>query len=174
MRIGELAVRAGVPVKTIRYYEDIGVLAPPARTASGYRNYDDTVVDRLTFVRSAQSVGLTLGEIREIVALRDRGETPCGHVTELLQRRAAEIEERIASLQRLQGELRRLARRARLLDPADCDPGLVCHLITPAASRSQPEAQSASGPRPATPVSDEPAEASSRADKPERAAGTMR
>lgn len=138
MRIGEFADRASVPVKTIRYYEDIGVLAPPARTASGYRDYDAAVVDRLGFVRAAQSVGLTLGEIREIVALRDRGETPCGHVADLLQRRATEIEERIASLQGLEGELRRLARRARSLDPADCDPGLVCHLITPAAASGRP------------------------------------
>lgn len=132
MRIGEIADWAGIGVKTIRYYEDIGVLPPPARTPSGYRDYDATVVDRLTFVRAAQSVGLTLGEIREIVALRDRGETPCGHVTELLQRRAAEIEQRIDDLQRLHGELRRLARRALVLDPADCEPDLVCHLIAPA------------------------------------------
>lgn len=132
MRIGEVAQRSGVPVKTIRYYEEIGVLAPPARTASGYRDYDAGVVDRLAFVRAAQAVGLTLGEIREIVALRDRGEAPCAHVTELIGRRAAEIEARIADLQRLQRELRRLARRARSLDPADCEPGLVCHLIAPA------------------------------------------
>ncbi|MGH9244880.1 MAG: heavy metal-responsive transcriptional regulator [Acidimicrobiales bacterium] len=138
MRIGELADRAGVPVKTIRYYEDIGVLAPPARTPSGYRDYDEAVVDRLAFVRSAQSVGLRLGEIREIVALRERGETPCGHVMDLLRRRETEIEQRIADLQRLHGELRRLARRAHSLDPADCEPGLVCHLIAPARGRPQP------------------------------------
>ncbi|HZA75904.1 MAG TPA: heavy metal-responsive transcriptional regulator [Acidimicrobiales bacterium] len=132
MRIGELSARADVPIKTIRYYEDIGVLPAPARTPSGYRDYTDGVTDRLAFVRAAQSVGLTLGEIREIVALRDRGETPCEHVTNLLDRRAGEIEQRIADLQRLQGELRRLARRARSLDPADCEPDLVCHLIHPA------------------------------------------
>jgi DNA-binding transcriptional MerR regulator len=132
VRIGEVAQRSGVPVKTIRYYEEIGVLAPPARTASGYRDYDAGVVDRLAFVRAAQAIGLTLGEIREIVALRDRGEAPCAHVTELIGRRAAEIEARITDLQRLQRELRRLARRARSLDPADCEPGLVCHLISPA------------------------------------------
>jgi DNA-binding transcriptional MerR regulator len=135
MRIGQLAEHAGVSVKTIRYYEEIGVLAPPLRTASGYRDYDETTLDRLAFVRAAQSVGLTLGEIREIVALRDRGVTPCEHVSDLLQRRATEIEERIAGLQRLQRDLGRLARRARSLDPADCDPDLVCHLITPTTAR---------------------------------------
>lgn len=132
MRIGEVAERSGVSVKTIRYYEGIGLLAPPPRTPSGYRDYDDTAVERLGFVRAAQSVGLTLGEIREVVALRDRGETPCGHVVHLVQRRADEIAERIRALQDLERELQQLARRARTLDPADCDPRLVCHLIAPA------------------------------------------
>ena len=134
MLIGELAERSGVPTKTIRYYEDIGVLAPPARTPSGYRDYQDAAVDRLEFVRSAQAVGLTLGEIREIVALRDRGEVPCGHVLQLVQRRAVEVERRIAELERLRNELGRLARRARKLDPGDCDSDRICHLIAPARS----------------------------------------
>jgi MerR family copper efflux transcriptional regulator len=131
VRIGELASRSGVPVKTIRYYEDIGVLAAPERTSSGYRDYDDPVIDRLAFVRAAQAVGLTLGEIRQIVALRERGETPCAHVVDLLEHRAEEIEQRITELQRLQGDLRRLATRAQGLDPADCDPQRVCHVIAP-------------------------------------------
>ena len=129
MRIGELADQAGVTVKTVRYYEDIGVLASPGRTPSGYRDYDTGALDRLAFVRTAQSVGLTLGEIREIVALRDRGETPCEHVAELIERRATEIEQRVVALQALQGELRQLAYRARSLNPADCQPNQVCHLI---------------------------------------------
>lgn len=137
MRIGELADRSGVTVKAIRFYEDIGVLDPPERTPSGYRDYDETALNRLEFIRAAQGVDLTLGEIREVVALRDRGETPCEHVTGLLQRRSAEIEERIAALQQLQGELKRLARRARSLDPADCDPQLVCHLINPPVDRPE-------------------------------------
>lgn len=130
MRIGVLAERSGVPVKTIRYYEEIGVLAPAARTPSGYRDYDDPAIDRLAFVRAAQAVGLTLGEIRQVVALRERGETPCAHVVALVERRAGEIEQRIADMQHLRGELRRLAARARDLDPADCDPDQVCHVIT--------------------------------------------
>lgn len=131
MRIGELADRSGVPVKTIRYYEDIGVLGPPERTSSGYRDYDDPAIDRLAFIRAAQAVGLTLGEIRQVVALRERGETPCTHVVALLERRADEIGQRIAELQRLQGDLRRLAARAVRLDPTDCDPQRVCHVIAP-------------------------------------------
>jgi DNA-binding transcriptional MerR regulator len=129
MRIGELAAVAGVPTKTIRYYEKIGVLAPPSRTASGYRAYDHTVVDRLQFIRAAQAVGLTLGEIRSIIALRDRGETPCAHVMDLITGRATEVDQRITELQRLRADLDKLARRARRLDPADCNPKKICHLI---------------------------------------------
>lgn len=129
MRIGELADRSGASSKTIRYYEEIEVLQPPRRTPGGYRDYDDDAVERLRFVRDAQSVGLSLGEIREIVALRERGETPCAHVTELLTRHAAHIDRTIKELERIRAEVRRLARRARELDPKDCDPRLVCHLI---------------------------------------------
>jgi DNA-binding transcriptional MerR regulator len=132
VRIGEVAQRSGVPVKTIRYYEDIGVLDPPQRTASGYRDYDDNVIERLAFVRSAQTVGLKLGEIREIVAFHARGETPCAHVVALIAHRSAELSRRIAELERMKAELSRLARRARSLDPRDCHPSQVCHIIGPA------------------------------------------
>jgi MerR family copper efflux transcriptional regulator len=134
VRIGELADRSGVAVKTIRYYEDIGVLDAPQRTSSGYRDYDDPAIDRLAFIRAAQAVGLTLGEIRQVVALRERGQTPCTHVVALLERRADEIGQRIVELQHLQGDLRRLAAEAQGLDPTDCDPQRVCHVIAPRRS----------------------------------------
>jgi DNA-binding transcriptional MerR regulator len=129
MRIGELARLAEVSDKTIRYYEDIGVLDEPPRTASGYRDYSASALDRLSFVRAAQSVGITLGEIREIVGLRERGEVPCGHVVELIQRRAAEIDDRIAQLTKMRSDLRRLSRRARTLDAKDCRADKICHVI---------------------------------------------
>lgn len=115
----------------IRYYEEIGVLAPPARTPAGYRHYDDDAVERLAFVRAAQAVGLTLGEIRGVVALRDSGHTPCAHVLELIGRRSREVSERIAELEVLRSELERLTDRAHRLDPADCDPRRICHLVGP-------------------------------------------
>jgi DNA-binding transcriptional MerR regulator len=138
MRIGEIVARSGVPAKTIRYYEDIGVLDRPRRTHSGYRDYDDVVLDRLRFIRAAQSVGLSLGEIREVLAMRDRGETPCGHVVDLIGRRAEEIDAKIAELTRIRKDLVRLARRARSLDPKDCEPRSICHVIEPRrASKSR-------------------------------------
>lgn len=129
MLIGEVAERTGVATKTLRYYEDIGLVPPPDRTPSGYRDYDDDVVDRLAFIRSAQAVGLTLGEIRGIVSLRDDGEAPCGHVLDLLRARAREIDRTIRELRDLQRDMRVLVDRAARLDPTDCDPRRVCHLI---------------------------------------------
>jgi MerR family copper efflux transcriptional regulator len=130
MRIGELAGQAGISTKAIRYYEQIGILTPPARTSSGYRAYDQTALGRLGFVRAAQALGLTLGEIRRIIAFRDDGAAPCAHVTALLQRRAAELDTRILELQQLRGELRQLAERAATLDPEQCPPERICHVIT--------------------------------------------
>ena len=129
MRIGELAEQAGMSTKAIRYYEQVGILTPPARTASGYRAYDDTALGRLGFVRAAQAVGLTLGEIRQIIAFRDDGQAPCAHVTDLLRRHAAELDARIRELRQLRGELRQLAERAATLDPEQCPPERVCHII---------------------------------------------
>ena len=135
VRISQLAGRAGVTAKTLRYYERIGILPAPSRSASGYRDYRPDVLERLGFIRAGQAVGLSLGEIRQVVALRDRGETPCDHVYRLLARRTAELNDRISDLQSLRRELQSLTKRARRLDPADCNPGGICHLITPNVDR---------------------------------------
>ena len=131
MKIGELAERAGTSVKTIRYYDRVGVLCPKERSHSGYRLYGEDALHRYRFVRAAQAVGLRLGEIREVIALRDKGEAPCEFVTELIGRRGAELDRHIAELEGLRDELRALARRVERLDPRSCDPRLVCHVIDP-------------------------------------------
>lgn len=130
MLIGEVAGRSGVSAKTIRYYESLDLLPPPARADNGYRSYDESILTRLAFIRSAQASGLTLGEIRGVLGFRDRGETPCDHVRALIDQRAAELDERIDELMRLRAELTRLSQRARRLDPADCEPAMVCHIIS--------------------------------------------
>jgi len=131
MLIGEVARRSGVSAKTLRYYEGIGLVDAPERSASGYRDYREGVVDRLAFIRSSQALGLSLGEIRGIVALRDSGETPCAHVVDLVRRRSTEIDRTIRQLRALKADLNRLVERAEELDPADCEPDRVCHLIGP-------------------------------------------
>ncbi|MGH8999385.1 MAG: heavy metal-responsive transcriptional regulator [Acidimicrobiia bacterium] len=131
MLISEVARRSGVGDKTLRYYEQVGLLRP-ARTPSGYREYDERVFDRLTFIRSAQALGLSLAEIRGIVTLRAKGEAPCAHVTELLEARSAAIARTIRELRTLQLELRRLIARAEDFNPSECDPDGICGLINPA------------------------------------------
>ena len=126
MRIGELAEAVSLPTKTIRYYEQIGLLPTPDRQRNGYRAYDDSACERLRFVTAARAVGFSLSEIREIVAFRDRGEEPCAHVLDLVDRRARDIADRIAVLERMQGDLRRLSSRARAVPRHG---GSYCHLI---------------------------------------------
>lgn len=129
VQIGELSERSGVPKKTIRYYEAIGVMPVAARNESGYREYTDDAIGRLGFVRAAQSVGVTLGEIREVLAFRDRGEAPCAHVAQLIDRHAADLCERIVALQAMHHDLQRLAQRARLAPATTTDNTLICHII---------------------------------------------
>jgi DNA-binding transcriptional MerR regulator len=120
MRIGEVAGRAGVPAKTIRFWEDEGMLPHPGRTPAGYRDYDPAVLDRLAFIRHAQGAGLTLAAIRQVLDIRDSGQQPCVHVTDLIARRLAEVEARLAELTRTRDQLVVLAARAAAQDPADC------------------------------------------------------
>lgn len=129
MLIGEVARRSGVSAKTLRYYEEIGLVDPPERSPAGYRAYGDDVLDRVAFIRAAQALGLSLGEIRGIVALRDRGEPPCAHVVDVLTARVDDIARTIRRLQELRRDLQLLVARADGLDPADCAPERVCHLI---------------------------------------------
>ncbi|MBI2495493.1 MAG: MerR family transcriptional regulator [Candidatus Omnitrophica bacterium] len=96
--IGALAKQAGVPIKTIRYYEEVGLLPKPARTVSRYRLYAPETVDRLQFIKKAQNLGLRLQGIKEILDLADRGRCPCGHVQHLLKLRLQELNRKIADL----------------------------------------------------------------------------
>ena len=129
MQIAELAERSGAPKKTIRYYEDIGVMPVASRNSSGYRQYGDDAIARLGFVRAAQSVGLTLGEIREVLAFKDRGETPCQHVAGLIDKHASDLAQRIAALQAMHQDLQRLAQRARVAPLIASDDARICHII---------------------------------------------
>ncbi len=126
MRIGELAERMGLNTRTIRYYESIGLLPEPDRTASGYRAYDEADIDRLAFIKSAQRLGLALDEIREVLALRDRGEAPCGYVRGLISKEIVDIDRRLAELRGLRQELVALNERVEKTDPGT---GKICGLI---------------------------------------------
>lgn len=108
MWISELAERAGVAARTVRFYEEAGLLAKPERTHSGYRNYDEATVDRLGFIKSAKSLGLTLTDIGRVLELADAGERPCGRVGAMVDHKVAEIDQRIEELQVLRARLHSL------------------------------------------------------------------
>ena len=129
MRIGMLADQAGVTAKTIRYYESIQLLAEPVRTPSGYREYGDDAVERLRFIRDAQSSGLSLSEIQSVLELKDAGARSCDHTVALLERHLTEIDEQIARLEVARAELLVLSERARGLDPAACTDPHRCQVI---------------------------------------------
>ncbi len=129
MRVGELARRTNINTQTIRYYERIGLLPEPERSASNYRLYGVEDEKRVRFVKNARSLGLTLGEIKEVLAFHERGELPCAYVTEIIARRSEEIERRIAELTRFKRDLDKLYDRARERPMRQLRPGKYCHII---------------------------------------------
>ncbi len=103
--IGSIAHKTGIPIQTIRYYEQLGLLPRPRRALSGYRLYDQGTVDRLQFVKKAQNLGLRLEDIKEILELADRGRCPCGHVQRLLRLRLQELRQKITDWRLLERRL---------------------------------------------------------------------
>lgn len=129
MQIGEVARQVGLATSAIRFYEAKGLIPEPERTESGYRDYDPAVVGRLGFIRAGQAVGLTLSDLGQVLQIRDRGDSPCRHVTELLDTRIQDVDERIEDLQKLRQNLTSLRDQSTDLDSADCPPETVCHII---------------------------------------------
>jgi DNA-binding transcriptional MerR regulator len=147
MTIGELARRSGLATTALRYYEKAGLLPRSRRTASGYRTYDADALPRLAFIRAAQAVGLTVVEIRDVIAIRDDGRAPCAHVLALLERHRAEVRARIRDLEQLERELTRLSDHGVAVDPARCDPTGICEIIPSAAgARHEPAEQTHGAP----------------------------
>ena len=126
MKIGELAVRAGVTPDTIRYYEKTGLLPAPRRTVSGYRDYDAAAIDDLTFIRKAQRVGLKLADVREVMEISAGGKAPCEHVRATVTARLAEVEGRMNELRALRSTLKTTLAR---LDSAPLQTGCRCAVI---------------------------------------------
>lgn len=109
LSIGQVAARAGVGVETVRFYERAGLIPHPVRTASGYRQYDEATVTRLRFIRRAKDLGFTLKEIATLLSLRHDTTTTAGEVKQEAERKIAEIDSKIRSLQRIRRALRKLA-----------------------------------------------------------------
>jgi DNA-binding transcriptional MerR regulator len=105
LRVAELAAAVGVSSDTVRYYERVGLLPAPARTAAGYRAYDGSAVDRLRFIQGAQRLGLKLSDIRDLLAIRDTGICPCEPAEQVLRRRLADLDAEMARLSSLRAEM---------------------------------------------------------------------
>lgn len=132
MQIGQLAAQFDLNPKTIRYYEEIGLLPPAERTTSGYRRYSERDAERLAFIRRAKALDLSLDEIRGILTAQTGGEPPCGQVLALIARHIAEIDARIHELRTFRAELRAL--QGHWLDERGCPrhmpaPAQVCPII---------------------------------------------
>ncbi|HKW76271.1 MAG TPA: heavy metal-responsive transcriptional regulator [Terriglobales bacterium] len=104
LHIGAVAKLAGVSVDTVRFYQKLGLVQVPARSAGGYRLFHEDQIHNLTFVRHAQDLGFSLAEIRELLALRQKSHA-CPEVQFLLERKVAEVREKVKRLRVLEAEL---------------------------------------------------------------------
>jgi MerR family transcriptional regulator, copper efflux regulator len=106
LKIGEVAEKTGLPIKTIRYYDEIGLLTPTVeRSESRYRLFHPQVLNRLAFIKRSQALGLNLKEIQQILEVHDQGDLPCGEVKQHLEAKVSEITRQIDALQTLRSEL---------------------------------------------------------------------
>ncbi|APG48952.1 MerR family transcriptional regulator [Phaeobacter porticola] len=117
LTIGTLGKRTGTKVQTIRYYEQIGLMPEVGRTAGGQRRYDESELDRLSFIRHARQLGFGLEAIRELLDLTDHPGQSCSHADSIAQRQLKDVADRIVRLEALQTELQRMV--------ADCAGGTV-------------------------------------------------
>lgn len=111
MTIGELSKRTGCIIETIRYYERIGVMPAPPRTAGGHRIYDRDHLKRLNFVRRARALGFTLDQVRGLLALADERETSCAEVERLARAQLDQVRGRIDDLRRMDAVLDEMVAR---------------------------------------------------------------
>lgn len=125
-KIGEVSRLSGVGIEALRFYERSGLLGRPARTASGYRVYDAEVLERLAFIKRAQVLGFTLDEIKQIIAEKQAGQSPCSGVREIIRRRLMELDERMREMKRYRREL--ASALAEWDEAGDAD-GHICGLI---------------------------------------------
>lgn len=120
MKIGELSRATGTNIETIRYYERIGLLPAPHRTAANYRSYGEPHRARLAFVRHSRDLGFTIDEIRSLLDLSDDPGRDCSEADRIASRHLEQVEDKIAQLTRLRDELTRIVGRCRGGIAADC------------------------------------------------------
>ncbi|WP_290648809.1 helix-turn-helix domain-containing protein [Aquisalimonas sp.] len=120
LRIGQLACETGCQVETIRYYERIGVLPPPARASNNYRVYGDSHRRRLVFIRRMRDLGFSLEEVRALLRMIDGGTYTCAEVQALGQEHLDAVRDKIADLRRVENALAELVGRCTGANTPDC------------------------------------------------------
>ena len=126
LRIGQLKDQSQVPIKTIRYYEELGLIAAAQRTDGGFRLFAPAMVARLAFIKRSQKLGLSLQEIGELLSIRDRGQSPCQAVKQKLQSKISAIDDQIAQLTLLKSQLETLMETE---GTALAEDGMICPII---------------------------------------------
>lgn len=141
MKIGELGAATQTKVETVRYYERIGLLPPPARSNSNYRSYSPVHLARLSFIRRSRGLGFTLEAVRDLLALADDRDQPCEAVDALARIHLSQIERKIADLSALRAELDRVI--------GSCSRGTVgdCRIIETLGPRSAETVSQVGAPR---------------------------
>lgn len=129
--IGEVAKQVGLNPKTIRYYESLGLLSEPERTESGYRVYTEKDIERLGFIKGGKALGLALSEIKDILEAWNEGDSPCGHVSSLLETKIDDLDRRIAEMTTFRDRLRAYKRDVDARPPS---PDMPCRHIAGALS----------------------------------------
>ena len=127
LKIGQVTAQSGVPIRTIRYYEDLGLLRSSGRSEGGFRLFSQEVLARLAFIKRAQSLGLSLEEIGEILQVYDRGTPPCDELKEKLEDKLLEIDRQVEQLLALRTELQGLLKGWKSLTVQR--PGTICPII---------------------------------------------
>jgi MerR family mercuric resistance operon transcriptional regulator len=120
MKIGELSKQANCKIETIRYYEKITLLPQPARTDSGYRDYDDIHVRRLVFIRRSRELGFTINEIRNLLSLVDSGDYSCNDINAIAIKHIEEIRQKINDLKNLETTLSNISSQCAGNGSPDC------------------------------------------------------
>jgi len=126
LKIGEVSQSSGIGIEALRFYERSGLLGKPVRSMSGYRLYDEGVLERLAFIKKAQTLGFSLDEIGRIIKDAQSGASPCDDVREIVRRRLAELDERMREMRRYRTEL---AQTLEEWDKVGRAPGHICGLI---------------------------------------------
>jgi len=137
LKIGEVSQTSGIGIEALRFYERSGLLGKPVRSMSGYRLYDEGVLERLAFIKKAQTLGFSLDEIGRIIKDAQSGASPCDDVREIVRRRLTELDERMREMRRYRKEL---AQTLADWDKVGRAPGHICGLIEASEIENPPPA----------------------------------